>query len=247
MIDTHAHLYLCKDETPILVERARDAGVTHIINVGIDAVKSQMAITEAEQFDGVFATVGTHPCSAKSLDLDSLFQLSKHSKVVAIGEIGLDYHHDDSFKDVQESAFREQLELARTVGKPVIIHSRKAEDDTIRILSDYPDVVKVFHCFSSSKEVAMALDGENSFFSFTAMVTYSRKGKVINALKWVPIEKLMLETDCPYLVPKSLQGQSNEPSFLMHLVDRISEVKSLSPERVILQTTQTAKCFFKLS
>lgn len=246
MIETHAHLFLCKDDTADLVARAKAAGVTHIVNVGIDAAKSQLAIDEAMQFDGVVATVGTHPCEARSHDQAEIERLAQHPQVVAIGEIGLDYYHDDSFKETQEAVLREQMVLARTIGKPVIIHTRHADEDIVRILSDYPDVPKVFHCFASSKDVAAQLDGPNTYFSFTAMVTYSKKGKVINALKWVPLEKLMIETDCPYLTPKALQGQPNEPSFLSHLVERIADVKGVPVQSVIDQTTQTAKAFFGL-
>ena len=136
-------------------------------------------------------------------------------------------------KRFQESILRDQLELAKEFNKPVIIHTRLADDDIIRIMSDYPDVRKVFHCFASSSDVAQALDGPNSFFSFTAMVTYSKNGKVINALKWVPFEKLMIETDCPYLTPKALQGVRNEPFFF----------KSFSGTNISCEKCHNTRCY----
>ena len=249
MIDSHAHLYLCEASTEAIVQRALDVGVSAMVNVGIDLQKSQLAIDEADKFESVYATVGIHPCEARSFDLntiEALTQLATHPKVVAIGEIGLDYYHDDSFKAIQTEALNAQMALARLLAKPVIIHTRHADEDIVEIMKAYPDVRKVFHCFASSPEVAQTLDGENTFFSFTAMVTFAKKGKVINALKWVPIDKLMIETDCPYLAPASRRGTQNEPSFLPELVARIAELKSISPEDVVLQTTQTAMGFFGL-
>ncbi len=246
MIDTHAHLFYLKKPLSDVVATAKAAGVTHIINIGVNIQTSQQAINQALTYpDFISATCGIHPCDiSKKPDWEALIKLIKHEKVVALGEIGLDYHHMRSSKDIQIKAFEKQLELAETYKLPVVIHSRKADDDVRSIINACPKIKKVLHCYASSAEYAESVLNENTFFSFTGMITYAKKGKTMNAIKAIPIEHIMIETDCPYLKPKNSDIEENEPAYIGAVLEKIAEVKQVLVGDLAPIIEQTSRGFF---
>jgi TatD DNase family protein len=249
MIDTHAHLFLSESPLDLLVHRAKEAGLTHIINVATNINNSLMTIDSAKQYpDFIKASVGIHPCETQHPhNLDEIEQLAKEKEVVALGEMGLDYLKMYAPKDTQIRYFEAQLQLAERLKLPVIIHNREANEDMIAITKNFPTVKKVFHCFSGSPELLDALYADTHFFSFTGNITYSKKGKTIQAIKHLPLDKIMIETDTPYLTPKHFQGQRNEPAFVTCVLQKIAEIKSLTLQETQLQICQNSQQFFSIT
>jgi len=250
MIDTHAHLYMCEKPLDTLLENAHKAGVHTIVHVAVD-IASGLQCLESVKYSGLVSlvpTMGIHPCESSSHsdrlhELEPLFK--QYSEFKAVGEIGLDFYKNYAPKHVQMTVFKTQMELAKTLGLPAIIHARHADAEMLELMPLYADIKKVFHCYSSGLEFAKAMDS-NTFFSFTGMITYSQSGKVLEALKWLPLNRIMIETDCPYLTPEAFKGQPNESAFVGEVVKKIAQVKNVSTEEVVEQTTATAKGFFGL-
>ena len=250
LIDTHAHIYMCKESTETLATESITNGIQSTINVGIDLITSQQVIKDHAKFPSLKPTVGIHPCSTPDISHEDLFKLESLAllpSVVAIGETGLDYYWEPYDRDKQEFFFRYQLNLAEKLNLPVIVHNRRADDDIIRIANQFPEVKKVFHCFSCGPSVYDKLDHKNHFFSFTGNITYSTKGKTIQALKKIPIQKIMIETDAPYLTPKAFSGQKNRPIYVKEVMKKIALVKGLDETEVSTQTTANALSFFNLA
>jgi len=248
MIDTHAHLFLCQRPLSSLLSEAQQAGISHIINVGISMASSHEALSLSLKHPQIVPTLGLHPsfCHEASYLADFENLLSRYP-FKAIGEIGLDYFKDYAPHDLQKDLFIRQMDIAQAHGLPVIIHNRHADEDMMDITGQFPDVLKVFHCFSSSPDFATAVMGPTTRFSFTGMITYAKRGKVIQALREIPLDYLMLETDSPYLTPLSFKGEENQPAYLEAIAEKIAEVKGVSSETVKRTTTQVAKAFFKLT
>lgn len=247
MIDTHSHLFHCERSIDELVQNAKEAKLNAILNVGLDLKTSKLCIETAEQHKMIYATAGLYPGKLDDdRKWDELRTLLAHPKVVALGEIGLDYFRVTTPKETQIRIFKHQLDIARELNMPVIIHNRHSDDDMKEILKDYTDVKKVLHCFGSPIPFVDDTINDTTYYSFTATVTYAKKGKTINALRHIPIDHIMIETDCPYLTPESLRGEENQPAFVIETAKRIAEVKDISVEEVIEKTTQNAISFFKL-
>ena len=216
MIDTHAHLDMLDEGA---VERARAAGVTRILTIGM-----QQAIDLADAHEEVYAVVGVHPHEAeKEHDLDALRTLLAHPKAVAVGEIGLDYFRDYAPHDAQAELFDAQLEIARELGKPVVIHTRAADADTLRHLATFEGTV-VLHCFSSPHLLPIALE-RGWYVSFAGNVTYKNASDLRVAATQVPVDRLLAETDCPYLAPQPVRGKKNEPAYVVHTVAQLAETR----------------------
>jgi TatD DNase family protein len=219
VIDSHTHLHLCEPVTASLVEAAVDAGVTKLVTVGTDSVSCRQALAAAEQFPQVYAAVGRHPNSATAFDdavLDELRSLAAHPRCVAIGETGLDYYRDHAPRADQHRAFEAQLELAREVGKPLVIHTRAADDDTLSVLSERADGLDVIlHCFSMADRIAECLAHERWWISFAGNVTYAKAAALRAAAIRVPAGRLLVETDAPYLSPQPVRGRPNQPAFVV--------------------------------
>jgi TatD DNase family protein len=247
MIDTHAHLYLCKRSLQDLIINAKEAGITHIINVGIDIQTGLQALALSNQCPHIFPTIGIHPCETQhSHSLEELETLLKKHPFKAIGEIGLDYYHMTAPKPKQIEVFETQLGLAQKLGLPVIIHNREADEDMINCIKKFSAVKKVFHCYGSKPTITDQLLAPNHYFSFTGTITYAKKGKTIQSIKKIPLSQIMIETDCPYLTPKDHKGEENQPAFVGEIAQKIALVKDLSLKEVVDQTTQNAVGFFKL-
>ena len=249
--DTHAHYddkaFDADRETLLLA--CRDAGVERIIDPGCDARSSRAAIEIAEKLDFVYGAVGIHPEELVSCDEDSLLEirnLAEHPKAVAIGEIGLDYYWDDTHKAEQKQLFRWQIDLALELGKPVIVHDREAHGDCLEIVKDYPGLQGVFHCYTGSAEMAKELLKRGWYLGFDGPVTYKNARKTIEVLQICPLDRLLIETDSPYLSPVPMRGKRNDSRNLRYVVEKIAEVKGISTEEVEKITMENGKRLFRI-
>jgi len=254
LIDTHCHLTfddLAQDIDGVLA-RSRAAGVTEWITVGTDQQENRKAIEFAERFANMYAAVGIHPHDAKTVTTQMLAELKKiaqHKKVVAIGETGLDYHYDLSPRQQQKDVFAEHLKIAGELGLPVIIHCREAFDDTMQILNEHRSTVEkvVFHCFSGSAEQAKIVLDKSFYISFTGVVTFKNARIKQEAARIVPLDRLMLETDSPYMSPEPMRRQKiNEPALMIHTARFLAELKQMDLEDFAQAVATTSKAFFGL-
>ena len=245
MIDSHCHLNDPKLFADLegVIARAKAVGVDEFIVPGYDLESSIRAVEIADSHDGIYALVGMHPHDAKdySDEVESkLKELLKNDKVVGIGEIGLDYFYDNSPREVQKEVFIRQLELAKEAKKPVVIHSRDAFLETFEIIRDYGKGMDgVFHCFSGSSESAMRVIKELGFYiSLAGPVTFKNAREPLEVATTIPLEFMLIETDCPYLAPHPFRGKQNEPGYLPYIVDRIVEVRNESISEVTVANTK---------
>jgi TatD DNase family protein len=254
LIDTHCHLTfedLACDIEAVLA-RSRAAGVTEWITVGTDPQENRKAIEFTERFEKLYAAIAIHPHDAKTVTGQTLAELKKlaqHEKVVAIGETGLDYHYDFSPRQQQERVFAEHLKIAGELGLPVIIHCREAFDETIQILDEHRSSVDkvVFHCFSGSAEQAEIVLDKGFYISFTGVVTFKNARIKQEAARIVPLDRLMLETDSPYMSPEPMRRQKiNEPALMIHTARFLAELKQMDLEDFAEAVTATSKVFFGL-
>lgn len=249
-IDTHAHLYYddLKNQLDSVIKRATEASVNQIICVGTDLVSSRTSISIAEKYKGVFATAGVHPHDAKDAPddyLDILKDLLTHPKVVAVGEMGLDYFRNLSPPECQNDIFRSQLKLANKLGMPAVIHNRDADEDLLTTVENIRPYKAVLHCFSSDVIVAERALNAGCHFSFTGNVTFNdNHSKAV--LRMLPIQRIMLETDSPFLTPRPNRGKLNEPSNIPFISERIAETKEIELKTFANLTSITAQKFFGL-
>ncbi|MFL5935778.1 MAG: TatD family hydrolase [Gaiellaceae bacterium] len=242
MIDTHAHLDAAADPADVLVERAREAGVDRIVSVGTKESSWHETLEIAERHDGVAAALGIHPHEAADGDVAALRDVLQHPKAVAVGETGLDYFRDYAPRDAQRRVFDEQLHLAAEVDKPVIIHTRAADDDTLEALKDFEGTV-VLHCFSSLPLLEPALE-RGWYVSFAGNVTYKNAHDLRSAAYAVPAERLLAETDSPYLAPVPRRGKPNEPANVVHTVAALARARNADPDELAAQIEANAvRCF----
>ena len=218
MIDTHAHLDALDEDPAEVVARAREAGVTRILTVG-----AAQAVALAERFEDVYAVVGVHPHEAATGDVAEIRRLQEHPKVVAVGEIGLDWFRDYAPPDAQRYMFESQLGLAAELGKPVVIHTRAADDDTLAALSGFAGTV-VLHCFSSPHLLPTALE-RGWYVSFAGNATFPNASELRVAATQVPADRILAETDSPYLAPQPVRGRRNEPAFVVHTLATLAQVR----------------------
>ena len=248
MIDTHVHLNFCKRPATELIDRAVAAGVSYMVQVAVDYDTAVEAHQQFKDHDNVGLTAGVHPLYVDNeWDEDAFVQWIKthHRDLVAIGEIGLDYKYDVD-KQRQHDVFHRFMALARELQLPAIIHNRKADDECRAVIDQYPDVPVVLHCFNGSLESVVSYDHPNLWLSFTGMITAHKKSKTIQTIRHWPLDKLMIETDCPYLTPVGYEGQENEPAMVGAIAAKIAEVKELDIQDVIDATTRSAQEFFGL-
>lgn len=249
LFDSHCHLTDTRfegDRSEVLA-RAREAGVTRIVTVGSDLEDSRAAAALAAGADGVWSTAGVHPHmagAARAGDLEALAELiQSHPSVVAVGETGLDYHYENSPRDVQRRWFREQLALARTLARPVVVHSREADEDTAAILTDFPDVTVVLHCFSGGATLLDAALAMGCYVSFSGIVSF-KNFHAHDAVRAVPGDRLLLETDAPYLAPVPKRGKRNEPAFVGFVAEAVAAHLGDDPQVVARRTTRNALRFY---
>jgi TatD DNase family protein len=257
LIDTHAHLdYDVYDpDRAEVIGRAIEAGVTEIISIGTKIESSARAVELAENFPNIWATVGIHPCDVDNAPedvIERLHALAQSTRVVALGEIGLDYHHlpegeaaIEANKKLQARLFREQLGLAVELGLNVVIHQRDSWDDTLAILKEYTGQVRgVFHCFGGTLEQAQEVIALGHLVSFTGIITFKNARQVQATAQDLPWDKFMVETDCPYLAPTPDRGKRCEPAHTRRVAEQIAQLRNVSVEEVAARTTETAREFF---
>jgi TatD DNase family protein len=254
LIDTHCHLTFEKvvAEIDAVIERSKAAGVSGWITVGTDTEHNRKAIKLTGKFENMYASVGTHPHDAKNATAETmteLKELAQNEKVVAIGETGLDFHYNYSEPPDQKRVFAAQLKLAEELNLPVIVHCREAFDETMEILERSGSDVKkvVFHCFGGSAQQAKIVLDSGFYISFTGVVTFKNPGKTRDAAKIVPLHRLMLETDCPYMSPEPMRKQKiNEPALMIHTAGFLAELKGMDLADFAEAVTATSRAFFGL-
>ena len=247
--DTHAH-YDNKqfdDDRDETLRSMEGAGITLILNSASSLRSAKSSLAMADKYPFVYASVGVHPHDSKSMSdntVAELEELLKHPKAMAVGEIGLDYHYDFSPRDIQRKRFREQMELARSVKKPVIVHEREALTDTLEIIREFRDLTGVVHCFSGSWETAKIILGFGWYLSFTGVVTYKNARKSLEVVEKMPADRLMLETDCPYLAPEPMRGRRNSSLNLPFIAEKIANIRGMTIDEIAALTMENGKRFF---
>lgn len=250
--DTHAHLDdpSYTNEFEEVIARIRSAGISRVTNVGYDLPSSERSLKLAQTYDFIYAAIGVHPHNAEGVKnevWDQLLKLAKQPKVLAWGEIGLDYYRDLSPRPIQKEVFIQQINLANTVGLPIVIHNRDAHQDVMEIVKAYPPQYGgVFHCFSGSWEMAEILLKLGFYLSFAGPVTYKNARTTVEVAKRAPIDRILVETDSPYLTPEPRRGKRNEPTYVREIVKKIAEIRSLSFEEVAEKTRDNAERVFRL-
>lgn len=249
LFDTHAHLddeKYAQDRDEI-IKYIKDEGVSLVVNVGADMESSHTTLDLAKEHDFIYASVGVHPYDAPYLtetDINVLKDMAKHKKVVAIGEIGLDYHFPDTDKEGQKRGFKRQIELAKELNLPYIVHDRDSHQDCYDIIKESGYFRGVMHCFSGSCEFAKLMLNLGFYISFAGTVTFKNAKKVIKAAKTVPLERLLIETDSPYLAPVPYRGERNNPANVKKTLEAIAEIKGVSADILEKITMENGKRFF---
>jgi TatD DNase family protein len=252
LVDSHAHLEMDdfdRDRSEV-IRRAKQAGVDLIITVGTTLSDCKKAVLIARQYEMVYAAVGIHPHEVKDINVttyDDLRKLVKADKVVAYGEIGLDFFRNLSPKDIQIKRFAEQLELADEVGLPIIIHDREAHRETLEMLQLWRGKHGVIHCFSGDYRMAQRFLDMGFYLSIPGAVTFGKSEKLQEVVRRIPITSLLLETDAPYLTPHPNRGKRNEPAYVVHTAKKVAEIKGLSFEQVASVTSQNTRDFFGIA
>lgn len=252
LIDTHTHLNFesFDEDRELVIQRAIENGLSAIITIGTDVETSQISVGLAEKYSPVFAAVGIHPTDCAEItdaDFDAIEEMSAHPKVVAIGEVGLDYYHMRAPKDIQEKTFRRQIELAHEGNLPLIIHNRDSHKDMLSILSDSTaaECGGVMHSFSGDEEFLLKMLELDLHISFTGNLTF-KKSDAGPLIQKTPLEKMLLETDSPFLTPVPLRGKRNEPAFLIHTAQKIAEIKDVPYDEICKATSENAIALFNL-
>jgi TatD DNase family protein len=252
IIDTHAHLQWKSfdHDRRMAIERAKQAGISTIINIGYDIDSCEIGLEMAKTYDGLYAALGIHPHESRSLSdsvLARLEKLSRSNKVVAIGESGLDFYRNLSPKNIQKEAFEKHLILAGNRNLPIVVHVRDAYKEVYEILSKHSGNLRgVIHCWSGDSELAKAYLDLGFYLSVAGPVTYSTAVQLKVIAKDVPLDRLVVETDCPWLAPQSQRGERNEPSFLPEVITKIADLRNISAEAVAKHTTSNARRLFNI-
>ena len=252
LFDTHAHLddrAFDADRGTLLSELPQQ-GLALVMNPGCSLHSSRNADVLSKQYDYIYAAVGSHPDAADEINeevLEQYRQLVKaNPKIKAIGEIGLDYHYEDITRDLQKAAFRAQMKLAEELKLPVIVHEREAHADAMEILDEFPTVTGVFHCYSGSAEMAKELIRRGWYIGFTGVLTFKNAKKAVEVAKSIPHDRLVLETDCPYMAPEPFRGKRNHPGYLYRMAEKLAELWELPVEEVHTITLENGKRLYNI-
>ncbi|MDO4788517.1 MAG: TatD family hydrolase [Johnsonella sp.] len=247
MIDTHTHYNdeAFAEDRDELIRSLPEQGIERAVNIGADMASSRASLELAKKYKHIYASVGVHPSSTggmKEEDLEELARLAREEKVLAIGEVGLDYYWDDVERSRQQFWFRRQIALAAQLGLPLVIHSREAAKDTLDIMKEEnaKDVGGVMHCYAYGPDMAKEFMKLDFFFGIGGVSTFKNAKKLIEVIEYLPMEKIVLETDCPYLAPEPYRGKRNSSLFLPQIVSRIAQIKGLSEEEVIYRSSENA-------
>ena len=251
LVDTHCHLYFdeLKNDIDGVLNRADELGVKRFICVGTNLTDSFESVKLAQQYENIYATAGIHPHDAGSVEnnyIEKLRKLLENYKIVAVGEMGLDYFRNISNPDEQKQVFKKQLNLAQEINKPIVFHNRDADKDTIKILSDFSKVNGVAHCFSSSYDTAIKLIEMGFYISFSGNLTF-KNSHLPEVAKKLPLDRLLVETDSPFLSPMPFRGKTNEPSRVRYVAEKLAEIFNSNIEHIADVTTTNAKALFNLA
>jgi len=254
MIDSHLHLdYLKEKSLDEIIQDSKDHGVDKLITISVDPENLQRALYISNQYEDIFCTQGIHPHDAKSytpeVEKKIIENTKNNKKVVAVGEIGLDFHYNHSTPEIQKKVFHRQLELATELKKPIVVHTREAEEETIKVLSQHLDLEKkgVIHSFSSKLNVADFALKNGFYLGFNGMITFKSAQMIREAVAMTPIEKILLETDAPFLTPAPHRGKENAPKYLRFIAEKVAEIKDIHVDEVIEITTQNVNKLFSLN
>ena len=252
LFDTHAHMddRAFDQDRQELMASLPQQGVELVMNPGCSLASSHNADALSKEFDFVYAAVGSHPDAADEVDdavLEEYRKLCKlNPKIKAIGEIGLDYHYEDIPRELQLKAFRAQMELAAQLDLPVIVHERDAHADGMAVVDEFPTVKGVFHCYSGSAEMAQELVKRGWYIGFTGVLTFKNARKAVEVAASIPMDRLVLETDCPYMAPEPFRGKRNHPGYLYRMAERLAEIRGLSVEEVHRITYENGKRLYRI-
>lgn len=249
IIDSHVHLNSERfDEDRDEVLKRIEKNLDFVVNIGYDLESSEISVDYANKYSFVYATIGFHPDEIEGYSDEAekkLEELAKNKKVLAIGEIGLDYHWMTRPKEEQWEIFRRQLRLARKLNKPVVIHTREAMEDTINILNEFPDITGILHCYPGSVETAKRMI-DRFYLGIGGVLTFKNARKLIDVVTDIPIEKLVIETDCPYMAPTPYRGQRNEPIYTEEVAKKIAELKNISYDEVVRITNENTRKVYRM-
>lgn len=252
LFDTHAHMddRAFDEDRQTLLASLPGQGIGLLMNPGCSLESSRRADALSRAYDYIYAAVGSHPDAADEVDPAALAEYRKlcreNPKIRAIGEIGLDYHYEDIPRDRQQTAFRAQMGLARELGLPVIVHEREAHEDGIRIVEEFPEVTGVFHCYSGSAEMAKWLTGRGWYIGFTGVLTFKNARRAVETAAAIPLERIVLETDCPYMSPEPFRGKRNDPGRLYRMAERLAEIRGLPLEEIHRITFENGKRLYRI-
>ena len=252
LFDTHAHMddQAFREDRKALLDSYPQQGIGLIMNPGCSLASSRNVDKLTREYDFLYGAVGSHPDVADEVNeavLEEYRMLCKQNpKIKAIGEIGLDYHYEDIPRDIQKKAFRMQMELARERNLPVIVHERDAHEDGMKIVEEFPDVTGVFHCYSGSYEMAKWLIARGWYIGFTGVLTFKNARKAIEVASQIPLDRIVLETDCPYMSPEPFRGKRNDPGKIYRMAEKLAEIRGLSVEEIQAITMENGKRLYRL-
>ena len=252
LFDTHAHM----DDEAFDLDRAEllknlpNQGIQLLMNPGCSLASSYNTSKLSQEYDYIYAAVGSHPDAADEVNEEVLEEYRKlcklNPKIKAIGEIGLDYHYEDIPREIQLRAFRMQMALARELNLPAIVHEREAHEDGMKVVDEFPEVTGVFHCYSGSAEMAKELVKRGWYIGFTGVLTFKNARKAIEVASSIPLDRIVLETDCPYMSPEPFRGKRNDPGKLYRMAEKLAEIRGLSVEEIHAITTENGKRLYRI-
>ena len=252
LFDTHAHMddRAFDADREALLASLPEQGIGLLMNPGCSLESSRNASLLSQNYDYIYAAVGSHPDAADEVDEACLAEYrrlaAENPKIKAIGEIGLDYHYEDIPREIQLKAFRMQMALARELNLPAIVHEREAHEDGMRIVEEFPEVTGVFHCYSGSAEMAKWLVNRGWYIGFTGVLTFKNARKALEVAAAIPLDRIVLETDCPYMSPEPFRGKRNDPGKLYRMAEKLAELRGLTVEEVHTITTENGKRLYRI-
>lgn len=252
LFDTHAHMddrAFSEDRQTLLKELPQN-GIGLLMNPGCSLASSRDAVALAREYDYIYAAVGSHPDTADEVNEETIdayrILCRENPKVKAIGEIGLDYHYEDIPRDIQQKAFRMQMALAQELKLPVIVHEREAHEDGMRIVEEFPGVCGVFHCYSGSLEMAKWLIKRGWYIGFTGVLTFKNARKALEVAENIPLDRIVLETDCPYMAPEPFRGRRNDPGKLYRMAEKLAQIRGLTVAEIHAITMENGKNLYHI-
>ena len=252
LFDTHAHMddHAFDDDRGQLLADLPRQQIGLLMNPGCSLISSRNAAALAREYDYIYAAVGSHPDAADEVTPEVLEEyrrlVRENPKIKAIGEIGLDYHYEDIPREQQLKAFRAQMALARELDLPAIVHEREAHEDGMKVVSEFPEVTGVFHCYSGSAEMAKWLIARGWYIGFTGVLTFKNARKAIEVASQIPLDRIVLETDCPYMSPEPFRGKRNDPGKLYRMAEKLAQLRGLSLEEIHTITTENGKRLYRI-